>query len=173
MIGLSYNAIVDQIVAQSGSTFNYVAYSATPQQINWLAANPTYPAAFVSPGPKDTEPNIVSTFGDIRQWVTENFTVCVLFSNAGDMLAQDSADQVPLYRETLRKALTNWHPLPSTRTTQPVVEGDDDLFLYEGGARTAWLFHFSQRYQIATEDCYTPTPTPPPITIITTDTGRP
>jgi hypothetical protein len=158
-IGLSYSAIIAQIIANT-DLFQYVAFSITPQQIQWLSSNPQYPAAFVSPGGKDTGENEISSAGDIRQEVTEHFTVCVMFANAGDLLAQDAADSVTTYREALRKSLVNWHPLPLSRTPHPVIENDDHLYVFEGGARAGWLFQYSVQYQIGTSDCYTPTPSP-------------
>jgi hypothetical protein len=158
-VGLSYSAIIQQITANT-NLFQYVAFSITPQQIQWLSANPQYPAAFVSPGGKDTGENEINSAGDLRQEITEHFTVCVMFANAGDLLAQDAADVVTLYREGLRKCLVNWHPLPLSRTVHPVIENDDNLYVYEGGARAGWLFQYSVQYQIQTSDCYTPTPRP-------------
>lgn len=161
--GLSYPAIVQQITKNTGGLFKYVAFSITPQQIDWLAANPAYPAAFVSPAEKSAEGNDVGSAGDIRQWITEKFSVVCLFATDGDMLGQNAMSAIPLFRETLRKALVNWHPLPLGRTSQPIIEDDDSLFIYEGGARAGWMFNYSQRYQIYTDDCYSPLVTPPPI----------
>jgi hypothetical protein len=158
--GLNYTNIINQVTTRTGSVFQYVAFAVTPQQINWLSANPVYPAAFISPGSKDTEPNQIQSAGDLRQWITESFSVCVLFENQGDLLGQQAIDQVTTIREALRRALVNWHPLALSRTSAPIIEGDDSLFIFEGGARTGWLFNYSQRYQIDTDDCFTPTPTP-------------
>jgi hypothetical protein len=157
--GLNYDQIVQQITVYS-NVFAYVAFSITPQQIHWLSANPMYPAAFISPGGKDVGENEVSSSGDLRQEVTEHFTVCVLFANDGDMLGQGAASAVTTYREALRKAIVNWHPLPQNRTPHPVVEHDDNLFIFEGGARGGWLFQYSIQYQIETNDCYTPASVP-------------
>jgi hypothetical protein len=159
-VGLDYNAIVEQVRNNTGNTFQYVAFSVTAQQLQWMSAAPTYPSAFISPAGKDAEPNQVQTYGDFKQWITEAFSVCVLFQNQGDLLAQDAATQVPLYREKLRSALVGWHPLPATRTVHPLIEGDDNLFVFEGGARSGWLFNYSQRYQISTPDGYVPPSVP-------------
>lgn len=168
-VGLSYPAIIAQITNNTNDVFPYVAYSITPQQLNALAADPPYPAVFVSPGAKTTEPNAVGNAGDIRQWVTEKFSVCCMFASNGDMLAQEAMAAVSLYRETLRKALVNWHPLPLNRTSQPVIEEDDDLFVYEKAARAGWLFNYSQKYQISTDDCFTP-PSTRPMSVVPTVT---
>ena len=94
--------------------------------------------------------------GDYSAWVVEEFCVVVMLSNNGDDLAQLATDAIPLYRETLRRALVNWHPLPGSRTTKPVEELADALFIFEGSARTCWKFDFQLRYQITTADCYMP-----------------
>lgn len=171
--GISYEAIVAQITDNTNSVFSYTAYAITPQQIQWLSAAPAYPACFVSPGEKTAEPNEVGNSGDLRQWITESFSCCVLFANDGDLLGQDAMDEVPLYRETLRKALVNFHVLPQSRTSQPIIEGNDNLFIFEGGARAAWQFNYSIKYQITTDDCYSPIPTRPPLVFKVTTSFTP
>jgi hypothetical protein len=165
--GLNYSDIVAQITNNSGTVFAYTSFAVTPQQINFLAANPAAPAAYVSPGDCEAGPNLVGSGGDLKQVITEHFSVTVMADSGGDMLGQNAAEQVTLYRETLRSAIAGWHPLPQTRTNQPIIAGTDNLWLYEGGARFFWIFNYSIQYQISTYDGYVPIPTPPPITIQT------
>lgn len=164
-VGLEYSQIVAQIT-QLCPQFQYVAYIVTPHALESLASNPTLPAAFVSPQGKSTEDNKVRNSGDLQQWLTEKFSVVVQFSNAGDLMAQSASTLVQTYRDALRKALVNYHPLPFARTVQPIIEESDELWNFLNGAMTYWIFNYSIRYQINTGDCYTPTPTFP--TIITT-----
>lgn len=153
-VGIDYAALITHIRETTAPTFLYVSYCLSPEVITNLASNPALPAAFLAPGGCDYDSNVVSNAGGLRQWITESFVVAAVFANTGDLLAQDSMNQIPTFREALRKSLVNYHPLPFSRTVKPIVALKDYLYMMQAGSRTIWNFEYSLSYQIDNTDCY-------------------
>lgn len=142
MLTFDLSAIISQLrsVAASRAFFKLVGGTLDYETFKTSGTNAQTPAAFVLPG--GVEGGEFPPQTGFRQHIVSAFSVVVVFDSTADRRGQSSANQVPLARQALWRALLNWNPNPSI-AAYPVYHGDDEL-LESNGARTYWQFTFQQ-----------------------------